>query len=67
MWIHGGSYQSGTSGLQNYNLSYIVEKSVQMGQPIVATSINYRKGGWGMLYSREVQAMDYGDIASMIH
>ncbi|KAK4620111.1 Lipase [Fulvia fulva] len=53
MWIHGGSYQSGTSGLQNYNLSYIVEKSVQMGQPIVATSINYRKGGWGMLYSRE--------------
>ncbi|EME41603.1 hypothetical protein DOTSEDRAFT_73876 [Dothistroma septosporum NZE10] len=63
MWIHGGSYQSGTSGLQNYNLSYIVRKSVQMGKPIVATSINYRKGGWGMLYSREVQGAGQTNLA----
>jgi carboxylesterase type B len=55
VWIHGGSYQVGSSGLPNYNLTYIVQRSVEIGVPIIATSINYRKGGWGMLYSREIQ------------
>lgn len=55
VWIHGGSYQVGTSGFPNYNLTYIVQRSVEIGKPIIATSINYRKGGWGMLYSREIQ------------
>jgi len=55
LWIHGGSYQVGTSALPNYNLTYIVQRSVEIGKPIVAASINYRKGGWGMLYSREIQ------------
>lgn len=54
-WIHGGSYQTGTSSLPNYNLTYLVQRSVEIGKPIIATSINYRKGGWGMLYSREIQ------------
>ena len=51
----GGSYQTGTSSLPCYNLSYIVERSVEIGKPILAASINYRKGGWGMMYSREIQ------------
>jgi carboxylesterase type B len=55
VWIHGGSYQVGSSSLPNYNLTYIVQRSVEIGNPIIATSINYRKGGWGMMYSREVQ------------
>lgn len=55
VWIHGGSYQVGTSGLPNYNLTYFVERSVQVGKPVVATSINYRKGGWGNMYSIEIQ------------
>ena len=55
VWIHGGSYQEGTSGIPNYNLSYIVDRSVKIGKPIVATSINYRKGGWGNMYSIEIQ------------
>ena len=55
VWIHGGSYQVGTSGLPNYNLTYFVERSVQIGKPIIGTSINYRKGGWGNMYSIEIQ------------
>jgi carboxylesterase type B len=55
VWIHGGSYQVGTSALPQYNLTYIVQRSVEIGKPIVAASINYRKGGWGMLYSIEIQ------------
>ncbi|KAF2192478.1 alpha/beta-hydrolase [Zopfia rhizophila CBS 207.26] len=63
VWIHGGSYQVGTSGLPNYNLTYLVQRSVEIGKPIVATSINYRKGGWGMLYSVEIQGSGNANLA----
>lgn len=55
VWIHGGSYQVGTSALAEYNLTYIVQKSVEMGMPVIATSINYRLGAWGNMYSVEIQ------------
>ncbi|KAH7018608.1 Alpha/Beta hydrolase protein [Microdochium trichocladiopsis] len=60
VWIHGGSYYYGTTGLPNYNLSYIVQRSVVMGKPILATSINYRKGGWGNMYSIEENIASFG-------
>lgn len=63
LWIHGGSYQVGTSALANYNLTYIVQRSVEIGQPIIAASINYRKGAWGMLYSREIQGTGQTNLA----
>lgn len=60
-WIHGGSYQEGTSAL--YNLSYIVQRSVDIGRPVVAASINYRKGAWGNLYSIEIQGSGNTNLA----
>lgn len=63
LWIHGGSYQVGTSALPYYNLTYIVQRSVEIGKPIVAASINYRKGGWGMMYSREIQGTGNTNLA----
>ncbi|KXT08594.1 hypothetical protein AC579_7063 [Pseudocercospora musae] len=63
LWIHGGSYQVGTSGLPNYNLTYIVERSINIGKPIVAASINYRKGGWGNMYSIEIQGSGNANLA----
>lgn len=63
-WIHGGSYQTGTSGRSDYNLSYIVQRSVDINQPVIAASINYRKGGWGLLYSREIQVSQLRHVAT---
>lgn len=63
LYIHGGAYQIGTSGWHRYNLSYIVEHSVKMGRPIIAATINYRKGGWGFLYSLEIQGTGNTNIA----
>ncbi|CAJ2513473.1 Uu.00g015920.m01.CDS01 [Anthostomella pinea] len=63
LWINGGSYQVGTSGLSNYNLTYLVEKSVEIGKPIVGASINYRKGGWGNMYSVEIQGSGNTNLA----
>lgn len=55
VWIHGGSYQVGTTALPYYNLTYIVQKSAEIGMPIIGASINYRKGAWGNMYSIEIQ------------
>ncbi|ORY66514.1 Alpha/Beta hydrolase protein [Pseudomassariella vexata] len=63
VWIHGGSYQAGTSALDYYNLTYLVQRSVEVGKPIIAASINYRKGGWGMMYSREIQGSGNANLA----
>ncbi|KAK4452610.1 alpha/beta-hydrolase [Podospora aff. communis PSN243] len=62
-YIHGGSYQVGTSGWDRYNLSFIVQHSVNIGRPVVAATINYRKAGWGFLYSAEVQESGNANLA----
>lgn len=54
-WIHGGSYQTGASSLPNYNLTYIVDRSVELSSPIIAVSVNYRKGPWGLMYGDEIK------------
>ncbi|KAF9027649.1 Carboxylesterase [Hymenopellis radicata] len=56
VWIYGGGYNAGTSSSPVYNLSYIVQESVEMGEPIVAVSFNYRLGALGFLASTEVVA-----------
>ncbi|KAH7028660.1 Alpha/Beta hydrolase protein [Macrophomina phaseolina] len=63
VWIHGGSYQQGTSGLPNYNLTWIVQRSVEIGMPLIGASINYRKGGWGNMYSIEIQGSGNTNLA----
>ncbi|KAI1755637.1 Alpha/Beta hydrolase protein [Xylaria castorea] len=63
LWIHGGSYQVGTSGLPNYNLTFLVQRSADVGLPVLAASINYRKGGWGNMYSREIQGSGNTNLA----
>lgn len=67
LWIHGGSYQEGTSGRADYNLTYFVERSVQIGKPIIGASINYRKGGWGNMYSIEIQVSTRRPITARCH
>ncbi|KAJ4340419.1 hypothetical protein N0V95_007504 [Ascochyta clinopodiicola] len=39
---------------QRYNLSFIVEQSVKIGQPIIGVSINYRLSFWGFTSSNEL-------------
>ena len=48
MTVQGGSRD------RRYNLSFIVENSVEIGKPIIGVSINYRLSGWGFLQSQEV-------------
>ncbi|RDW88358.1 hypothetical protein BP6252_00390 [Coleophoma cylindrospora] len=53
VWIHGGGLYEGGSNDQRYNLSYIVQNSVDIGQPMIGVSIQYRLSGWGFLGGKE--------------
>ncbi|KAK6499462.1 hypothetical protein TWF506_004091 [Arthrobotrys conoides] len=54
VWIHGGSWAGGSGARDTYNMSSLVQQSVQMGTPIIAITINYRLGVWGFLGGREI-------------
>lgn len=43
-------------------MSFIVQRSVEMGSPIVAVSINYRLHMWGFLWSAEVKEAGAGNL-----
>ncbi|CBQ69067.1 related to carboxylesterase/lipase EstA precursor [Sporisorium reilianum SRZ2] len=42
VWIHGGGFGFGGSGDRRYNSSFVVDKAVQLGQPMIFVSLNYR-------------------------
>lgn len=58
VWIHGGGLVMGGSADKRYNLTYIVQNSVDLGTPIVAVSLNYRLSAFGFLCGSE--ALDAG-------
>lgn len=49
VWIFGGGLYTGSTADPRYNLSGVVQVSQDMGQPIMAVSMNYRLGMWGFL------------------
>ncbi|TVY87539.1 Lipase [Lachnellula willkommii] len=53
IWIYGGGWFEGTSLDPRYNLSFIVNQSTIINQPIIGVSINYRLSAYGWLYSNE--------------
>ncbi|PSR81083.1 carboxylesterase family protein [Coniella lustricola] len=49
----GGYYEGGNSD-PRYNMSFIVQQSMEMGTPFIAVSPNYRLSLYGFMYSQEV-------------
>ncbi|GAA5865148.1 hypothetical protein JCM3774_002148 [Rhodotorula dairenensis] len=54
-WIYGGGFQMGGNADRRYNSSYIVQRSVEMGKPIMVVQINYRVAALGFMASAELQ------------
>ncbi|BGP42593.1 hypothetical protein JCM10449v2_006605 [Rhodotorula kratochvilovae] len=46
-WIYGGGFVQGTANDPRYNGSYLVQRSVENGEPVIFASINYRLGAFG--------------------
>ncbi|KAF8873612.1 Alpha/Beta hydrolase protein [Mucidula mucida] len=56
VWIYGGGFSGGSTFSPVYNLRYIVQESIELGEPIIAVSIIYRLPTFGFLASAEVVA-----------
>ncbi|TDZ54613.1 Lipase 3 [Colletotrichum trifolii] len=66
IWIHGGGYEVGSpftdtsetdairGELLNYNVGGLVRTSVDLGQPVIGVSANYRLNAFGFSASREM-------------
>ncbi|KAF9068992.1 alpha/beta-hydrolase [Rhodocollybia butyracea] len=58
VWIHGGAYTDGAASDPQYDPTRIINRSVEVGQPIVFVSINYRINTFGFLSSSLVAPED---------
>ncbi|KAI0016313.1 alpha/beta-hydrolase [Xylariomycetidae sp. FL0641] len=56
VWIYGGGLYAGSSADPQYNLSGIVQVSQDLGQPIMAVSMNYRLNMYGFLQTPAILA-----------
>ncbi|VDB94161.1 unnamed protein product [Peniophora sp. CBMAI 1063] len=60
-WIFGGGFQSG--GTDSYNGSAIIERSLELEEPVVYVSVNYRLSALGFAGSAEVREAGIGNLA----
>ncbi|CDO68162.1 hypothetical protein BN946_scf184938.g14 [Trametes cinnabarina] len=61
-WIYGGAYQVGSDASYTPTGAGIVNRSVELGQPLIFVSMNYRLGVFGFLGGREVQEAGVGNL-----
>lgn len=72
MWIFGGGFQLGSSAALGaeltavqgliYQGARIVQRSMEMGQPIIFVSANYRLNAFGTLASQEITDADISNL-----
>lgn len=54
VWVHGGGLSVGSNNWPQYDLQKFVERSVEIGKPVIAVAINYRLGLFGFAASEEL-------------
>ncbi|KAI8986130.1 carotenoid ester lipase precursor [Trametes punicea] len=59
-WIFGGGFELGSPS--QYDGSVIVGRSVEIGEPIIYVSMNYRVSAYGFLASQEVKGAGVGNL-----
>ena len=62
VWIHGGFFAEGGNSDPRYNLSFIVQQSVDAGMPFIAVGINYRLSAWGFMFGEEIMSAGSANI-----
>ena len=63
VWIYGGGFRQGAIRDPEFNTSFMVQTSIEIGRPVIVVSLNYRLSGFGFLNSKEVQADGVSNLA----
>ncbi|KAI0793614.1 carotenoid ester lipase [Fomes fomentarius] len=61
-WIYGGGFVLGSNSLPIYNGSAVVQRSIDIGEPIIFVAVNYRLNVFGFLGGKEVKEAGLGNI-----
>ncbi|KAH7076477.1 Carboxylesterase [Paraphoma chrysanthemicola] len=56
VWVHGGGLSYGSNSFPQYELRRFIERSVEIGKPVIGVAINYRVGVLGFLADEDVGA-----------
>ncbi|KAF9535607.1 Alpha/Beta hydrolase protein [Crepidotus variabilis] len=62
VWIFGGGFERGSALGYDYLGDRLVNRSMELGQPVVYVAMNYRVSAWGFLASTEVQQAGEGNM-----
>lgn len=62
-WVYGGGFRQGAIRDPEFNTSFMVQTSIQIGIPVIAVSPNYRLSGFGFLNSKEIQDDGVSNLA----
>jgi carboxylesterase type B len=60
VWIFGGGFELGSPAM--YDGVTIVQRSIELGEPVIYVSMNYRLSAFGFLASAEVRAAGVGNL-----
>ncbi|KAI1788851.1 carotenoid ester lipase precursor [Ganoderma leucocontextum] len=60
VWIFGGGFELG--GTDTYDGGVIVRRSIELNEPVVYVSMNYRVSAFGFLASQEVKDAGVGNL-----
>ncbi|KAI0060995.1 carotenoid ester lipase precursor [Artomyces pyxidatus] len=62
VWIFGGGFENGQSSNPATDGGVIVQRSLDIGHPVIYVSINYRVSALGFLPGKEVQEAKVGNL-----
>ncbi|KAL1303779.1 hypothetical protein AAFC00_007116 [Neodothiora populina] len=63
VYLYGGGFHEGGSADGSYNTSFLVKNSVQMRQPVIMVTLNYRLSGFGLLAGEIMKNQGLANIA----
>ncbi|KAH6639849.1 triacylglycerol lipase [Boeremia exigua] len=55
VWIHGGAFSQGGTVDTLYNMSYMIQNSLELNKPFIGVSLQYRLNAFGFVDSKEVK------------
>ena len=64
VWIYGG-FTAGDASL--FDITILVSRSVQLGNPVIYVSFNYQVKGFGFLAGKEVEAAGVANLGIHYH
>jgi carboxylesterase type B len=55
VWVHGGAFRNKAGGSDTYDATKFVQRSIEIGRPVVVVNVTHRLNVFGFFSSSEIQ------------